>query len=258
MLIRVLDLETTGTDVETHGVCEIGFADVTFNDGAWHAPADWVAELVNPGHPISPETSAIHHIVDEDVENARLFAETIRDALTPPRGEEIVALAAHGAKFERAWITEEMTGGLPWICTHRCSLRIWPSSPSHSNQALRYFRRPEGLNRENARSAHRAGPDAYVTSFHVRDLLQEATLEDLILWSSQPALQVTCRIGKWRGHPWREVDWGFLRWVSDRDFDEDVLFTVRHEMRRREKEYEAERRREADHSQSQEADGVPF
>ncbi len=84
-----------------------------------------------------------------------------------------------------------------------------------------------------ANVAHRAGPDAYVTAFHLRDMLALTSLEQLIAWSAEPALQVRCRFGKHHGVPWREVDDGFLRWVAERDFDADVLFTVEHEMRRR-------------------------
>ena len=63
-----------------------------------------------------------------------------------------------------------------------------------------------------------------------------ATVEQLIQWTNEPALQVTCHIGRFRGTPWREVDTGFLSWVAVRDFDEDVLFTVRTELERRERE----------------------
>jgi len=117
--------------------------------------------------------------------------------------------------------------------------RLWPEAPSHSNQALRYWRRPIGLDRAVAPSGHRAYQDAYVTAFLLRDLLSLASLEDLIEWSSEPALQVRCHIGKWRGTPWSEVDDGFLHWILGKDFDEDVVFTVKHELDRREKELRA-------------------
>src|ERR1700724_1717549 len=102
-----------------------------------------------------------------------------------------------------------MTAGLPWIDTYKCALRQWPDELHHSNMALRYSRRPLGLIRALAMPAHRAGPDAYVTAHHLRDLLdQVGDVDKLIEWSSQPALQTICHIGRQRGMKWRDVDSG--------------------------------------------------
>jgi exodeoxyribonuclease X len=247
MLIRVIDLETTGIDPAEHGVCEIGFADLISTPDlmlsatsvlSWEVHYhESLQRLVDPMRPIPPETSAVHHIIDEDVIGQTPWNEVALDVCQPGI---IEAFAAHSAKFERGWL-DDFTGARPWICTYKCALRLWPDAPSHSNQALRYHRRPEGLDRAVANVAHRAGPDAYVTAFHLRDMLALAPIEDLIAWSAQPALQIRCHIGKWRGRLWREVDFGFLEWVSQRDFDEDVIFTVRHEMERREREWQQER-----------------
>lgn len=247
MLIRVIDLETAGL-APPAGVCEIAFANVvsTTTDLAGDA-SGWVVEpgtntwLVDPGHAIPPEVSAVTHIIDEDVAGAPRFEDVARAIFAAESNPaHTTVLAAHSAKFERQWLTDEVTGGLPWICTYKAALRLWPDAPSHSNQALRYWRRPEGLDRSVAAVAHRAYPDAYVTAHLLRDMLNDGTtLDQLIEWSSQPALQIRCHIGKWRGTPWREVDDGFLWWVSERDFDEDVLFTVRNEIERRRREREA-------------------
>jgi exodeoxyribonuclease X len=244
-IIRIFDLETTGFDPATAGVCEFAYCNLVSEavDLAGD-PINWevesgVEKLVNPGHPIPPETSAIHHIIDDDVKDAdplpAVLAQTLHDFAEVD--EEIVAYAAHNAKFERLFLTPELVGNAPWICTYKAALRLWPEAPGHSNQTLRYWRNPFGLDRAVANAAHRAFPDAYVTAFLLRDMLNDgATVKQLIEWTEQPALQFRCQIGKWRGTPWREVDWGFLAWVSERDFDEDVIFTVRHEMERREKE----------------------
>lgn len=250
MLIRVIDLETTGFEPPEHAVVEIGWCDLTADRADLAGgPIGWRAGLpsavfINPGRPIPPETSAIHHLIDEDVSGGFVWAEAAPQVLNPdlivPSDEAPIALAAHSAKFERLWCTDDLTRGLPWICTYKCALRLWPDAPLHSNQGLRYWRRPVGLRREFAEGAHRAGPDAYVTAFHLRDMLDLASVEDLIKWSSEPALQVRCQIGKNRGQKWSDLDDGFLEWVAVRDFDEDVLFTVRHELDRRAKAAESE------------------
>jgi exodeoxyribonuclease X len=254
-IIRVFDLETTGDKPPEAAVCEIGWYDLrsTMTD-LLGRPAGWVVTgggggLVNPGHPIPPVVSAIHHIVDEDVKSAPPFDMAVEFAM---EGERPIALAAHSANFERMFLTDELMGGLPWICTYKGALRKWQEAPSHSNQALRYWRKPEGLQRELAAVAHRAQPDAYVTAFHLRDLLEVASIEELILWTGEPALQVWCRIGAWRDHKWTEVDSGFMRWILARDFDEDVKFTCRHHLALREKEREQHMGSAADD------DGIPY
>lgn len=224
--IRVIDIETTGEKPPEAAICEIGWCDVHSADTGWTVDAFPRSVLVNPGCPMPPEVSAIHHLVDEDFSDAPSLEQIAPSIFLAP---EVDAFCAHNAKFERQFITDEMTGGRPWICTYKCALRLWKDAPSHSNQALRYYRKPAGLDRELARVAHRAGPDAYVTAFHLRDMLNGgAQIEHLITRSGQPALQVRCQIGKERGKLWSEVDPGFMRWLLDKDFDEDVKFTANH------------------------------
>jgi len=232
-LIRAIDIETVGFEPpkgDASGIVEIGWCDLAPSEAGWRVAGGGSA-LINPGCPIPPEASAVHHLVDEDVAHAPPWHAVAPLVFTG----EPVAYAAHNAKFERLWCTPAVAGDRSWICTHKGALRLWREAPLHSNQGLRYWRRPDGLDRALADMAHRAFPDAYVTAHHLRDLLQLASLDELIRWSSEPALQVRCQFGKHRGTSWSEVDTGFLRWVSERDFDEDVLFTVKHEIERRER-----------------------
>ena len=241
--IRVVDLETTGLDPVDHRVIEIGWCDlVTDRVGRAGDPIDWLVSerhhgnmLVNPGRPIPPESSAVHHLIDADVRKAGTWRDAAAISFADmTESHPIVAFCAHNIKFERQWCTDDLIGTRPWICTYKCALRLWPDAPSHSNQALRYWRNPTGLDRNIASVAHRAWPDAYVTAFLLRDMLNAGTsVETLVEWSSQPALTVRCHVGKFRGQPWADVEIGFLRWMLDKDFDEDTLFSVRHEIEKR-------------------------
>ena len=64
---------------------------------------------------------------------------------------------------------------------------------------LRYLRTPEGLVHETGLPAHRAGPDAYVTAHHLRDMLAEASVEQLLVWSQEPGLLPRVPAGPSRG-----------------------------------------------------------
>jgi len=229
--VRVIDLETTGSRPPAHGVCEIGWQDVVLGDnGQWTVTDERGAAFVNPARTIPPVTMAVHHIVDADVANADYWRDVAPRILRPEGG--VVALAAHRAAFEQRFCIPRLSGGVRWICTWKCALRLWPGSPSFSNQVLRYWRMPHGLVREMGLPVHRALPDAYVTAHHLRDMLNEASIEQLLAWSDEPGLLPRVVAGPKRGRYCNELSADALeRFVRDRD--EDVRFTAQTELHRR-------------------------
>ena len=231
--LRVIDLETTGDSFANGGVVEVGWQDLVIEAGGqWALSGQPGSRLVQPGCAISAVTSAVHHIVDEDVAGAPVW-----DALAPAilQSVGVMALAAHRAAFERRWCLPRLSGQAQWICTWKCALRIWPDAPTHSNQGLRYWRRPDGLDRATGLPAHRAGPDAYVTAYHLRDMLALASVEQLLAWSAQPALLVRVPHGALRGRRWDELDAEQLERVLSGEWGQnpDMLFTAREERERR-------------------------
>lgn len=202
-------------------VCEAGWYDVhpATADAALWMEGGW-GSLVNPGRAMPPEASAVHHLIDEDLVGASPVTEVFAKIMD---GADI--FAAHNAAFEQAFFGG---GNKPWICTLKVSRRVWPEAPSHSNQALRYWRKLK-VSREAASPAHRATPDAYVTAWILRDLLDHATVEEMILWSSEPSLLPRVTFGKHRGKAWSELPLDYLDWLASKsDMDEDTKFTARH------------------------------
>ncbi len=64
MLVRVVDLETTGLLAGVDGIVNLAWADMDTETGQVWNPQE---ELCDPGVPIPPGASGIHHITDEDV-----------------------------------------------------------------------------------------------------------------------------------------------------------------------------------------------
>lgn len=229
--IRVIDLETTGSRPPAHGVCEVGWQDVVLApDGRWIVNDDRGAVLVHPGRTIPPVTMAVHHIIEADVADAERWRDVAPPVLRPGGG--VLALAAHRAAFEQRFCVPALTGGARWICTWKCALRLWPGSPSFSNQVLRYWRMPAGLDREMGLPVHRAMPDAYVTAHHLRDMLNQASLAQLLAWSEEPGLLPRVPAGPDRGRSWDELDDEALERFA-RDRDEDVRFSAATALRSR-------------------------
>lgn len=227
--VRVIDLETGGNG--PHDVCEIGWQDVVLgSDGSWRVDQERGARYVNPGRPISPDTMAIHHIRDADVVGAPFWKDLAPHILRPDGG--VAALAAHRAAFEQRYCTTRLSGGADWICTWKCALRLWPHLPRFSNQLLRYQRMPEGLVHEIGLPAHRAMPDAYVTAHHLRDMLNQVSLAQLLAWSREPGLLPRVPSGPERGKSWHQLEIAALRALAT-DRDVDLRYSAGIELARR-------------------------
>lgn len=213
-MFRVIDLETTGVDHETDKIVEIASVDVAHDleIGAG------MEHFVNPGIPIPPESSAIHHIIDKDVQGCKTL-----EHILPYYQDEGVIYVAHNARFEGDFLPN--IG--PWICTYKASVRIWPNAPGHSNQVLRYW-----LNLpvdRNIGMPHRALPDCIVTAALLVRLLESgATVDDMLRWTKLPVLKKMCKFGKHAGKEWKDVPKDYLQWiVRQGDFDEDTLYTAK-------------------------------
>jgi exodeoxyribonuclease X len=179
---------------------------------------------------------AIHHIRDTDVAAAPFWPSIAASILRPDGG--VLALAAHRAAFEQRFCTPRFAGETPWICTWKCALRLWPDLSSFSNQMLRYQRNPAGLVHERGLPAHRAYPDAYVTAHHLRDMLNAASLEQLLIWSQEPGLLPRVTQGPDRGKAWSMLADETLRtYAKDRDIN--IRFSAEKELGGRSNEHPA-------------------
>jgi exodeoxyribonuclease X len=226
MTLRIIDIETTGTDPVTNSIIEIASVDL-LADGTI---ANRQATFVRPGIPVPPEASAVHHLLDEDIAGAP----PLMDVVEMFRGAD--AYVAHNADFEGSFLLP-LLGEATWVCTYKAALRIWPDLPAHNNQALRYrfgFANPFGIDRHTL-SPHRALSDAIVTAAVLTEILKRAKWSDLAQWSSEPALLSVFRFGKHRGERFDAVPEDYLRWIVEgqNELSEDVKASARYWLDRR-------------------------
>jgi exodeoxyribonuclease X len=231
----VVDTETTGVDCASSRVVSVA--------GVWTRPGTGAFRrescLVDPGVPIPPEASAIHHITDRHVAGAPTLAQVL------PRfqGDDFDVYVAHNCAFDFAFLP---TLGRPVLCTLRLARKLWPALPRFSNQFLRYAL-PLDVPEAEGLPAHEALADALVTS---RLLLRELEamrekafpglspdpdIHELVAWIDAPNLLETCRFGnKYRGIPWSQVPKDYLVWMKRevRDMDPDTRHTVEHYLAR--------------------------
>ncbi len=237
MLFLVLDCETTGTDHATDGVVEVG---AVLSDERTTLAYD--SMLNNPGVPIRPEASAVHHLVDEDVCHAEDLDSTMEDVVSVvmqgQKSYQVDAYVAHNAPFDRGFLGRHLSA-VPWLDTLRMARRYLPDLAAHGNQYLRYaLKLPVERSEDPTMAPHRALGDALVTAALLRHLLAGPAKEDFerlgvagfVAHVEAPMLVQVVNFGKHRGKKWSDVPRDYLAWFlrNGEGADLDVLHTVRH------------------------------
>lgn len=229
----VHDTETTGKDAETARIVEIATVAVHGRSGTIEEIG---STLTNPGTPIPPEASAVHHLTDDDVADEDPADVVVPDLFADIEINPIVVHAAHNAAYDAAVIGHLTETRGEWLCTYRLARHLLPDAPGHSNQVLRYWL---GLDVPHAagKPAHRALADAHVTAALLAHLLTLEhgceTVEELIALANSPVELRTVGFGKHAGKSWDDVPEDYLRWMLRKDFDADTEHTARTQLERR-------------------------
>ncbi len=224
-----LDCETTGLDPAADRIIEI--AAVVFQEDT---VIDRFETLIDPEHPISEESIAIHHITPSMVQGKPKIHE-ILPLIFKMIGKKIIV--GHGIPLDLAFLIEsakrhELANTLSshlYFDTLRLA-RLYGESPTNSLEKLR-----EHFNIE-AEGAHRAMNDVLVNIEVFRFLVQNfKTTEQIIERLKKPILLKNMPLGKHKGRPFAEIPVEYLLWAANKDFDQDLLFSIRSELKKRKK-----------------------
>jgi exodeoxyribonuclease X len=226
----IVDLETTGLggqkDAGNDRVVEMATVWMKLGE-----PLTWKHSLINPEMPIPPDSSAQHHIVDEDVADAPLLNVWLSDFQW-----NCDCSVAHNAVFDTKFVLFQD----PVLCTRRLFRKMWPESAYSSNQFLRYFfglKKIAELEQIGATHAHRALYDAIVTAKNLEHMLKliiasspTMDLQTLLDWTLQPTLLKYVEFGKYKGMEWSQVPRDYMDYASTnfKDLEPDVRFTINH------------------------------
>lgn len=230
--LRVIDLETTGNAPPAE-VIEFARVDVLSEGQPTCSVEMPVSRLLRPLCGIPPEAMAVHHLTEADfgADTPVATPALLREALLSDRPPDI--FVAHKAEFEQTFLAEALGSSIPWICTYKVALHVWPDAPRHSNQVLRYWRGLV-LDPRLAMPPHRAGPDAWVTAHLLVDLLRHATIEQMLAWTLEPRHLPCVPFGKHRGQKWPDVPADYLQWmIAQSSMERDVVFAAEREVVRR-------------------------
>jgi exodeoxyribonuclease X len=233
MRIRIIDIESTGLDPRSKldggtgaEVCELAFLDADENG----TELDRFQSLVKPFNGIPPLARAVHHISPNDVASAPRWVQVCFHLRFKPLPDILVA---HNAAFERQWIAE-IWPDVPWLCTMKAAMRVWPSAPSFSNSVLRYWL-DVNVPLNPLAPAHRALADCEVSSRILKKLQEHgATLDEMIAWETEPAMLPKMPFGRHRSLAWADIPFDYLSWMVETITDKpDVAFCAQKEIQRR-------------------------
>jgi DNA polymerase-3 subunit epsilon len=224
-----IDCEMTGLDKEQDRIIEVAVAKFTF-DGIH----DQFEELIDPEMMIPQTSISIHHITQEMVEGKPKIQEILPSLLSFVGRATIVG---HGVGFDVELIhTSAKRHGInstinsnPIIDTLRLA-RLYGESPVNSLERLRqHFNIGE-------EGAHRAMNDVVVNISVFKHLAKRYnSTQELLKVLSKPILMKTMPLGKHKGRLLKEIPLEYLLWAARKDFDQDLLFSLRQEINRRKK-----------------------
>lgn len=224
-----VDCETTGLDIENDRVIEVGIIRFQIEN-----ELERYETLVDPEQKISKESMDIHNITDAMVEGKPKIAEVMPQILEHLKDGIIVG---HGVSFDLDILTKEAhRAGIKCDFSKRRIAdtlrlaRLYGQSHTNSLEGLRrHFNIP-------AQSAHRALDDAHVNVEVFKHLVTSfRTTDQLFKALDKPIAMRTIPLGRHKGRLFSEVPLDYLKWAANKDFDRDLLFSIRSEINRRKK-----------------------
>ena len=221
------DCEATGLDPEKDRIVEIAAATFTFNE-----ILEAKETLIDPGIPIPEHTIEIHHITDDMIRGKPPIRKVVSEFLDFIGGHIVIG---HGIPFDLTLLDSEAKRSgyssnllkQEYLDTLRMA-RLYGESPTNSLESLR-----KHFNIE-AHGAHRAMNDVIVNIEVFKHLSRKfKTTEEILKRLQKPIALKLMPLGKHKGRPFRDIPVEYLRWAANQNFDQDLLFSLRSELKKR-------------------------
>lgn len=229
------DLETTGVNITKDRIVEISYIKV-FPNGQEQEKTI----RVNPGMPIPPEATAIHHITDEDVKDKPLFKDIAKDLSHVFEGCDIAGFNSN--RFDIPLLMEEfLRAGVNFDISKRKFIDI--QTIFHKMEQRTLVAAYKFYCNKDLNDAHSASADTRATYEVLKAQLDrysslENDVDYLSKFSSQNRnVDLAGRIvlndqnvevfnfGKYKGQPIEEVlrrDIGYFGWMMQGDFPQNT------------------------------------
>jgi DNA polymerase-3 subunit epsilon len=222
-----LDCETTGLDVEQDRIIEVALSKFTFD-----STLESFETLIDPECLIPESSREIHKISQDMVMGKPKVTEVLPQVFSMLKHHIVVG---HGIAFDlkmlemaakRACVPSPLEN-IRSVDTLRLA-RLYGESPTNSLEILRRHFNIE------AEGAHRAMSDVKVNIEVFKHLVGSfKTTEQLLQRLEKPILLKTMPLGKHKGRRFDEIPIDYLQWAANKDFDQDLLYSIRLELKNR-------------------------
>lgn len=236
--IIFFDLETTGTNIMHDRIVELSYVKIYPN-----GDEEEKTHRLNPEMPIPPQSTAIHHITDEDVKNEPTFKQIAKDLLRIFEGCDIAGFNSN--KFDVPLLMEEfLRAGLNFDISRRRFIDVQTIFHKMEQRTLvAAYKFYCGKDLDNAHSALADTRATYEVLKAQLDRYPETAefgndVDKLANFSSQNRnIDLAGRIikdengipifnfGKYKGHKVEEVlnsDAGYYGWMLQGDFTQNT------------------------------------
>jgi DNA polymerase III subunit epsilon len=199
------DTETTGVRPDKDRIIELAAYDPV-NDRSF-------VQFINPGCPIPPDASAIHHITDEMVASAPDFGTVIKEFIDFCSGD-VVLIAHNNDSFDQQFLHHEFqrcSQQMPsWLFMDslKWSRRYRRDLPRHS---LQFLREMYGI---EANQAHRALDDVIVLHKVFTLMIDDLSIDEAFSLLNAPKPIQHMPFGKHQGQPLKKLPGDYVKWLA--------------------------------------------
>lgn len=199
------DTETTGIKADKDRIIEIAAYDPTLNRH--------FQSLINPGCPIPPEATAIHHITNEMVASASSFAEVGAEFVQFCEGD-VILIAHNNDSFDLHFLRSEFERhklqmpSWKFLDSLKWARRYRPDLPRHT---LQFLREIYGI---AANNAHRALDDVLVLQQIFQFLIDDLSIENVYDLLNRPRTIQHMPFGKHQGQPLSQIPRPYVQWLA--------------------------------------------
>jgi DNA polymerase-3 subunit epsilon len=222
-----VDCEATGLDIDSDAIIELAAVKFTLNQNL-----ESFETLIDPCQIIPEQSMKIHRITNEMVQGKPKIKEILPSFLKFIGHHMIVG---HGIKFDIDMIIKAAKNNQVLCNIEKQqtidTLRLARLYGQTSVNSLEILRQHFNIVSEGA---HRAMNDVLVNIEVFKHLSKDfKTTQNLLSRLQKPIIMKTMPLGKYKGRGFHDIPTDYLTWASHQNFDQDLLFSIRTELKKR-------------------------